>query len=130
VEWTQKVSGLGVGLHAIRSLSVQAAELVVEERDRGGPFASLAELRRRVPLSPADLALLVRCALDFIGRGEALLREADLARLGRLPPRWREEAVELGPLAGLLVEDPLGAQWQAEWELLGFSTKARRSIAH
>src|SRR5262249_34534164 len=38
-EWTQEVSGLRVGLRAVRSLSSAAVELVVEERERGGPFA-------------------------------------------------------------------------------------------
>jgi DNA-directed DNA polymerase III PolC len=123
-EWTQEVGGLRVGLRAVRSLGTAAVELVVEERERGGPFAGLADLRRRAPLSPPDLALLIRCgALDFTGRGrEVLLREADVTRLGRLSPRWREEMLEPWPLAGLLTGHSLAVQWQAEWELLGFCT--------
>jgi DNA-directed DNA polymerase III PolC len=124
LEWTQEVSGLRVGLRAVRSLSPAAVELVVEERERGGPFASLADLRRRVSLTAPDLALLLRAgALDFTGRGRpALLREADVALLGRLPARWREERFESWPLAGLLGGHALASQWQAEWELLGFCT--------
>src|SRR5262249_39256600 len=123
-EWTQEVSGLRVGLRAVRSLGAAALEMVVEEREKGGPFAGLADLRRRLTLSPQDLALWIGGGgLAFPGGGgEALLREADVARHGRLPPRWREEAVEPWPLAGLLADHPLAAQWQAEWELLGFCT--------
>jgi DNA polymerase III alpha subunit len=82
------VAGLRAGLNAVRSLPAAAAEVVLEERERGGPFASVIDFRRRVTLSPQDLALLIRAgALDCWGRGrEALLREADCQKLGQLPP--------------------------------------------
>jgi DNA-directed DNA polymerase III PolC len=123
-EWTQEVSGLRIGLRAVRSLSPGAVALVIEERERGGPFAGLSDLRRRVALTAPDLALLIRCgALDFTGRGrQALLREADVALLGRMPLRWREEVFEPWPLADLLSGHALAWPWQAEWELLGFCT--------
>jgi hypothetical protein len=34
--------------------------ITVEEREKGGPFASFADFRLRVSLAPQDLALLVR----------------------------------------------------------------------
>jgi DNA polymerase III alpha subunit len=119
--FSQEGTAIRTGLSAVRGLSESAVQAVLEERDKGGPFTSLPDLRRRLALSPQDLAVLIRVgALDCLGRGRAvMLREADVAANGRLPAGWREEPVELWPCSGLLTH-PLAAHWAEEWQLLGF----------
>jgi DNA polymerase III alpha subunit len=106
-----------VGLQAIRPLGAEALKSVLDERDRGGPFASLRDFRQRVSLGPHDLAALVRAgALDCFGQGrEALLREVNAPR----PAPRRGGVTESWPLEGLL-EHPLAPRWKGEWEVLGF----------
>jgi DNA polymerase-3 subunit alpha len=123
--WTQEVSGLRAGLSAVRSLTPTAASAVIEERQQGGVFASLAEFRRRlqVQVRGQDLALLIRAgAFDFTGRGrQALLREAEAGRAGRLPAWWiRRHGIEPWPGLGLPESVTQAERWRAEWELLGF----------
>src|SRR5262249_54080751 len=101
------------------------AASIVEERNQGGLFASLAEFRRRlhaqVPVQ--DLGLLIRSGcFDFTGRGrQALLREAEAARAGRLPAWWvRKHGVEPWPGEALPATATQADRWREEWELLGF----------
>jgi hypothetical protein len=75
-----------------------------------------------VPLSPSDLAALIRAgALDCFGRGrQALLREVAPGRQQGQPSQGRRPAeVEPWPLAGLLDGHPLAPRWADEWEVLG-----------
>jgi DNA polymerase III alpha subunit len=118
--WTQEVAGLRAGLGAILPLGAAALSAVLEERERGGPFPSLADFRRRVTLSGQDLAALIRSgALDCWGKGRpALLREADVLRHAR-PARCRE-GQEPWPSDAVSAGHPLAGQWQQEWEALGF----------
>jgi DNA polymerase III alpha subunit len=120
--FSQEVAGIRTGLGSIRSLSTSALQAVQEEREKGGPFASVNDFRRRLVLSSQDLALLIRAgSLDVFGRGRlALLREVDAVKGGRLPPWWREEDVEPWPGDGFATGHPLEPQWKGEWELLGF----------
>jgi hypothetical protein len=91
--FTQEVSGVRVGLGAVRSLTAEVAQAAVVERVRGGPFLGLADFRRRVSVAPQDLALLIRSGcFDY----------------------------EPWPFEGLLAEYSLATQWRDEWELLGF----------
>jgi DNA-directed DNA polymerase III PolC len=120
--YTQEVSGVRTGLGAIRAVDAAAAQATVEERQRGGPYQSLADFRRRVTVAPQDLALLVRAGcFDFTGRSRpALLREAEALQLGRLPAWWEgRDEFEAWPLEGLPPEYTLAGQWREEWELLG-----------
>jgi DNA polymerase III alpha subunit len=122
VAFAQEVSGIRTGLAAVRNLDRGVAEAVVEERQRGGPYQGLADFRRRVSLSPQDLALLIRTGcFDFTGRArQALLREAEALPLGRLPPWWEgRDEFEPWPLEAL-EGYALCDQWRQEWELLGF----------
>jgi DNA-directed DNA polymerase III PolC len=114
--------GLRVGLTAIRGLGEEPAAALVAERRRGGPYANLADLRRRVPLGAETLARLIRVgALDALKRSRpALLLELAL-ETGRPAP------TDLFPAAGgpwpydwMPEDDPLEKLWAAEWELLGF----------
>jgi DNA-directed DNA polymerase III PolC len=118
--WTQEVSGLRAGLSAVRTLGAAGLSAVLEERERGGPFGSFADFRRRVTLSGQDLAALIRAgAMDCWGRGRAsLLRDADVARPG-LTARHRE-GQEPWPSDAVPAGHPLAGQWQQEWEVLGF----------
>ncbi len=61
-----------VGLQQIKGLKEEAAEAILEERGRRGPFLSLDDLLARVELDPGDAVLLVRAgAFDRIGFGRA-----------------------------------------------------------
>jgi error-prone DNA polymerase len=78
-----------VGLMQLKGLHGEATDAILAERERGGPYASLADLRRRVPLHPSDTELLVKSgSLDSIAAGRTrpeLLWELYLA-LGRQGP--------------------------------------------
>src|SRR5260370_32126729 len=71
------------GLDAVATLPEEVKERLLAERQRGGPFRGLADLRRRVDPGPAALATLIRCgALDFTGRNRPdLFLEIDLEPL-------------------------------------------------
>ncbi|WP_010534587.1 error-prone DNA polymerase [Brachybacterium squillarum] len=57
-----------LGLDQVRSISTETAERIVAERERGGAFASVPDLARRVRLSAAQLeALATGGALDALG---------------------------------------------------------------
>jgi DNA polymerase-3 subunit alpha len=121
--FTQEVSGIRTGLGAIRAMDPAAAQAAVEERQRGGPYQSLADFRRRVTVAPQDLALMVRAGcFDFTGRSRpALLREAEALQLGHLPPWWEgRDEFEPWPLEGLPPEYTLARQGREQWDLLGF----------
>ena len=69
-EYTGRGRDVRVGLMQVKGLHDEAVEAVVSERARGGPFASFADLRRRVALHPSDAELLVKSgACDSIARG-------------------------------------------------------------
>ncbi|MBE9404605.1 error-prone DNA polymerase [Brachybacterium sp. Marseille-Q2903] len=56
-----------LGLDQVRSITTDTAERIVVERERGGPFASVPELARRVGLSARQLeALATAGALDTL----------------------------------------------------------------
>jgi DNA polymerase-3 subunit alpha len=121
--WTQEVTGLRPGLRAIRSLDLDAAKAAVEERHRGNTYESLADFRKRVNVTPQDLALMIRAgAFDFTHRSPvSLLREAEVLQHGRLPPFWEgREEYEPWPLDGLPTSYALAERWREQWELLGF----------
>lgn len=97
-----------VGLMAVAELSRSAAEGLVAEREKRGPFASLAELSSRVRLGRDDiLALVAAGALDALSPG---LRRADQARI-LLGARLRsgESAVQAELFAASREEHPRAA---------------------
>jgi DNA polymerase III alpha subunit len=108
------------GLGAIAGLPLAVREALLEERDRGGPYQNLAELRRRVRPGPEALAVLIRCgALDFTGRPRpALFLEAELQ--GSRPPS-SEDLFPADPAAEWTPADyPAEQRRRDEWQLLGF----------
>jgi DNA polymerase III alpha subunit len=116
--FTLEGGAIRAGLGAIAGLGRELLESLLAERDRGGPYRDLADLRRRVRPGPEALALLIGCgALDFTGQPRpALFLEADL------------RDTETGQ-AGLFAAEPDGwspndygaeRRLRDEWRLLGF----------
>ncbi|MEO6186487.1 MAG: DNA polymerase III subunit alpha [Steroidobacteraceae bacterium] len=75
------------GLGAVRGVGAQAVDALVQERARGGPFASLTELCQRIDLSRVNrrlLEALIRAgSMDTLGVNRAtLLASLDVALLG------------------------------------------------
>jgi error-prone DNA polymerase len=59
-----------VGLMQLNGLREETLEALLEERNRGGPFTSFTDLRRRVAIPPKDAELLVKSgACDTIASG-------------------------------------------------------------
>jgi DNA-directed DNA polymerase III PolC len=79
-DFTVEDQAIRVGLGAIASLCEESRAAILANRQRLGPYRDLADFRRRVPLGPETLALLIRSgALDFTGQPRpALFLEADL----------------------------------------------------
>jgi DNA polymerase-3 subunit alpha len=77
VEDAQGKEEIRFGLHTIKNLGVDIGDAIIEERKRGGPFASFENFIRRVThknLNKKSLEALTMCgALDELGeRGEIL----------------------------------------------------------
>ena len=88
------------GLSSIRTISADTAAAVVAERDAGGPFASQADLARRVGLSTEQLEALATAGAftDFgTGRRAALWSAGTAAttRPGHLPVQVEATAPDL-----------------------------------
>ncbi|HTR98787.1 MAG TPA: DNA polymerase III subunit alpha, partial [Bacteroidota bacterium] len=61
---------LRIGLMALKSLSAAGLAALMAERERGGPYRSLEELRQRTGLTPGDLRILVQAgACDGVAGG-------------------------------------------------------------
>jgi DNA polymerase III alpha subunit len=116
-EFTVETAGVRTGLGAVRTLSEPTLRSILDERDKGGPFANVKDLRSRTSLAPQDVAALIRSgALDGFGQGrQALLRECDVLKVSRTQPVRLDD--EPWPGDG---RHPLLAQWKEEWDLLGF----------
>ena len=69
-EYTGRGREVRVGLMQVKGLHAEAVVALLEERARGGLFASFADVLRRVALHPSDAELLVKGgACDSIARG-------------------------------------------------------------
>src|SRR5574341_810358 len=68
--YTGRGRELRVGLQALKGLTAAGLAALVTERERGGPYRSFAELRRRAGLAPGDLRVLVQAgACDGVAHG-------------------------------------------------------------
>jgi len=118
--FSREDNAIRVGLGVIAGLPLEVQGELIEQRQRQGPYASLADLRRRLQPGPETLALLIRAgALDFTGRSRpALFLDAEL--------QDRQETV-----AGGLFPDHRPFEWTPtdysaehrlleQWRLLGF----------
>jgi len=111
--WTGEDGAIRIGLQQLKRLPESAVSALLEERERGGPFAGLEEFLDRTAgrVSPEAVRLLIRAgAFDAVAGGLAarpalMWRLAARRRAGekareRSRPLWvREEAT--GPPAGL-----------------------------
>jgi error-prone DNA polymerase len=59
-EYIGKGREIRIGLMQINGLSRKGAEILLQEREKGGAFRSFLEFTRRTCLDPADLRLLIR----------------------------------------------------------------------
>ncbi len=84
------------GLSAVKGLGDAALDAIVEERDAGGPFASLFELCERVSLTKINRSVLVALvhsgALDSFGRPRAQLEAAVETAIEAAQPLQRDKA--------------------------------------
>ncbi|HTR20242.1 MAG TPA: DNA polymerase III subunit alpha, partial [Gemmatimonadales bacterium] len=124
---------LRIGLMALKGLSAAGLAALVAERERGGPYRSLEELRQRTGLTPGDLRILVQAgACDGIAGGATrpqLMWMVDSPSPatergigGEVP--WRQQALPLGasPAEALppLAEYDAGRQLRDEYVVLGY----------
>jgi len=86
-----------IGLNSIASVGEDDAEVLVAEREASGPFADVADLARRTPLSRDGLEALVKGgACDGFGcRRRDLLWELGLVFRAQSVPGTRGEAKQL-----------------------------------
>jgi len=83
VECTVEGSAVRVGLGYITGLRSDVARALVDERERGGPYADLADLASRSGMGPDGLERLAWAgACEEIGGGGELRRRQDLWQLG------------------------------------------------
>jgi DNA-directed DNA polymerase III PolC len=122
---------LRVGLKQIKGLTRRAQEAVVAAREADGPFRSLPEFFRRVPLSRREALALARCgALDGFGRtrpevlwvveilfGGSKGNGSEPRRIGDVDPRLLDKVPSLA-------EYPLPLRLRLELETLGLCVSA------
>jgi error-prone DNA polymerase len=83
VECTVEGSAVRIGLGYITGLREDEARALVDERERGGPYADLADLASRSGVGPDGLERLAWAgACERIGGGDELRRRQDLWQLG------------------------------------------------
>jgi DNA polymerase-3 subunit alpha len=72
---------IAYGMKGVKNVGVKAIELIVEERGKNGPFASLLDLCLRLDLHEVNkrvLEALIKCgALDSLGERQQLLHSLD-----------------------------------------------------
>jgi error-prone DNA polymerase len=83
VECTVEAQAVRIGLGYITGLRAEEARVLVDERERGGPYEGLADLSSRSGMGPDGLERLAWAgACERIGGGDELLRRQDLWQLG------------------------------------------------
>ncbi|MEO6078568.1 MAG: DNA polymerase III subunit alpha [Steroidobacteraceae bacterium] len=92
------------GLGAVRGVGAQAVEALVQERERGGPFATLDELCQRIDLARVNrrlLEALIRAgSLDGMGMNRATLMASLDAAVHRGEQATRDSAAGQDDLFG------------------------------
>lgn len=73
-DWTQEVTALRPGLSSVRGLAKGSLVMLLENRDGKGPYADLADAKKRLGIPPGDLETLSAAGcFDFAGKGRHLL---------------------------------------------------------
>ena len=113
---------LRVGLMALKSLSAAGLKALIAERERGGPYRSLEELRQRARLTPGDLRILIQAgACDEVGgtmTRPQMMWAVDSQREARreVLPLGESPALALPPLP----EYDADRQLRDEYQVLGY----------
>lgn len=124
-----------IGFQQLNNIKRGAIETVLDERNRSGPFVSLEDFLRRVPIHSSDAAVLARSgALDSISGGlnrpcvlwflESWLNRFSNMKNGKLLARETQKTAFASRAAPIRVP-PLPdftdrEKWGHEWETLGF----------
>ncbi|HET7251746.1 MAG TPA: DNA polymerase III subunit alpha [Gemmatimonadales bacterium] len=88
VSYTGRGQTLRIGLMALKGLTAAGLAALTTEKERGGSYASLDDLRRRTGLAPADLRVLVQAgACDGIAQGRTRPQLMWLVDAGLTPGR-------------------------------------------
>jgi DNA-directed DNA polymerase III PolC len=111
-----------VGLGAIAGLPQELRQHLIDERERGGPYRDLADLRRRIHPGREALATLIRAgALDFTGRNRpALFLQAELQDRAKDRPGQGELFAHDLTGGWSPADYGEGRRLRDEWELFGF----------
>jgi len=124
--YTGRGRELRIGLQALKGLTADGLARLVEERGRGGPYASLEELSWRAGLGPGDLRVLIQAgACDGIAQGRTrpqLMWLVDAAPGHRPGVSRSQGALDLGDTAPLppLTEYDADRQLRDEYAVLGY----------
>ncbi len=96
LEYTTETSGssgraIRIGLMQVKGLHLETIEKIVRSRERHGPYRSLEDFLRRVPVERDEIEALVKCgAFDEVGNEKttrpALLWRLNLMRAAAAPP--------------------------------------------
>lgn len=98
-EWVGAGDWVRIGLMQLREINRKAVDVVLDERQRGGPYRSFVDLAERTQLDPTDLRILVRggCfdALHGIQARPRLMWELARYTHDRQPPAKRSATPSL-----------------------------------
>jgi len=110
-----------LGLHAVKNIGPETARVVLEERQRGGPYGSLADFMSRTKLQREELeSLAMAGALDGFGTE----RRGVLWEIGLRYQPIGKQAVLSMPTKQDMVDLPRQTRWErlaAEYRLMGLS---------
>jgi DNA polymerase-3 subunit alpha len=102
--------GIRMGLCAIRSLGVNAAEAIIEARQSGGPFPSLYDFCERVDLSAVNRRIvenLIKCgAMTSLGGNRAQLTAMIDNAMESGQRAWRDRLSGQTGLFGMVADEP------------------------
>ena len=136
-DWHYRGKGrtIRMGLQQLRSIHKEVLDTLLEERKQNGPFTSLENFLQRVPLSPADGAVLVKsgcldslpCLSRELNRPQlrwfvesSLTGQVPSQRRGKPSPMARRIPRRSAVKVPLLPDFSSAQRWQQEQESFGF----------
>jgi DNA-directed DNA polymerase III PolC len=104
---TEPPRAIRIGLMQVKGLRAETMARIVRAREEGGPFRSLEDFLRRVPVERDEIEALIKCgAFDDVGEPSAAVSEDGEGQAGRPVPQtrpallWRLNlALRAGPAA-------------------------------